>query len=147
MTDVPGFDAQDPGTHLLDDTRDLVPEEGRRLDHPRVVPAPVDLDVRPAGERRARAQQHLARAGAGQLDTLHADVLAPVHHRRPHSPRHAGALPSRRTFSVPGARPIASSKASLPRATGSRWLTSSATRTVRLHTSSAASCCTSIDEL
>ena len=33
---------------------------------------------------------------------------------------------------VPGARPIASSKASRPRATGSRWLTSSATRTVRL---------------
>src|SRR6185503_530357 len=104
------------------------------------------LDVGAAGERRARAEQQLARLERQQLDHLDPHVLAAVQHGRAHPPCHA-ASPDSITFSVPGACDVASANASRPRATGSRWVTSSATRTLRLKTSSAASCCRSIEEL
>jgi hypothetical protein len=142
-----GKNAHDPRADLFDDACHFVPEDGRRRDHAGVVAAAEDLDVRSAGEGGARPQQQLARLEARYLDPLDPHVLAAVEHGGPHLARHAAPCPSRITLSVPGDGRIASANASVARATGSRWLMISATRTARPNTSSAASCCSSIEEL
>ena len=99
------LDALHPRPHLLDDPGHLVAEDRGRGDHPRVVAAPVDLEVGAAGERHLGAEEHVPGLQAGDVHLLDPHVLAAVEHGGLHPSGHRLSSPApghRTTLSVPG---------------------------------------------
>ena len=142
---VPALD-RDAFPDRLHHPRDLVAEHGGRLEHPRVVAPPIDLDVGATGERRLVAEQDLARARDRDREVLDPDVFLAMEDGRPHGGGHDRPI-STTTFSTPGAGREATSTARADSSSGKRCVTSERTSICRSNTSRAARSWMSAEEL
>jgi hypothetical protein len=75
-------------TYLGNGTGDLVAKEDWRLQHHRVVSAPVDLKIGPACQSGSYADHQLSRIGTRGLDPLQAQVFLSIENRRDHLTLH-----------------------------------------------------------
>src|SRR6266481_868699 len=66
-----------------------MPKRYRRFQHHGVVPTPVDLQIRPAGQRRAHPNDYLPRPRLRYCHTLQPKVFLAVKHRRRHLSYHS----------------------------------------------------------
>ena len=81
-----GVKACDRIAHRDDVTGELVPEDSGRNDHPRVVSAAKYFDVGTAGQRRAHADEDVARSNGGNGNPFQLHVLFSVKYGCEHVP-------------------------------------------------------------
>ncbi len=80
----PWFEAAHAGAGLMDHSRQLMPEERRRRDHPGMVPAAEDFQVGTASESGVNADDNLPLTCGGNRNPFNPDVFFAVEHGSVH---------------------------------------------------------------